>query len=130
MRFFRRRRRSSKTHDVGPFFFQVIRAPYFWGWRLWVKGWTQEVDEPFRTSTPILVRLPFYRALALGRWHHENLLEDEALRRALEYRDVTEDDFTEEKGWTPPAGESGEESLDSRDFGPDSVGTAVAIHPR
>lgn len=123
-----KRRRRAKTHDLGSFYIQLIWAPYTWLRVPWVRGWTQEIEEPFRTSTPLLVRLPFRRALVLGKWRNENLSEDEALNRAMERRDVTYDDFTEEAGWTPPPGEGNAEGVEDGDFGPHWVGIAESLH--
>jgi hypothetical protein len=91
-----------KTHDIGTqHFIQVLDFPVQWGWRVWTDGWTQEIEEPFRTAKPLIIRLPFHKALALGKWTGVAKDEEEALNRALERRDVTYDDFVEEKGWTP-----------------------------
>lgn len=104
-----------KVHNIGPIFLQVTNFPYEWGNKVVVKGWTQEIEEPFRTSEPVIFRLPNYKALVVGRWTGAKL-EEEALNSALERRDVTYDDFTEEAGWTPAPDEVGEES--SVDFHP------------
>ena len=89
-----------KTHNIGPLFVQYTNFPYDWGKKVMVKGWTQEIDEPYRTSKPLIVRLPFYKALVFGRWTGRKT-EEQALNDALGRRDLTYDDFTEEKGWTP-----------------------------
>ena len=89
-----------KVHNIGPIFVQVTKFPYDWGNKLVVRGWTQEIEEPFRTSQPLILRLPKYKALVCGRWTGVKN-EEEALTGALETREVTYDDFTEEKGWTP-----------------------------
>ena len=78
-----------------------MRFPVEWGNKLWVRGWTQEIEEPFRTAEPVLIRLPFYRAIAFGRWTGYAKDEYDALSRAIERREVTDADFVEEKGWTP-----------------------------
>ena len=107
----------AKLHNIGPHrFIQFMRLPVEWGNKFWVRGWTQEIEEPFRTAEPVLVRLPFYRAIAFGHWTGFAKNEEDALNRAIERRDVTYDDFVEEKGWTPPPEQVGEEdSLDSID---------------
>ena len=89
-----------KVHNIGPIFVQVTKFPYDWGNKLVVRGWTQEIEEPFRTSQPLILRLPKYKALVCGRWTGVKN-EEEALTGALETREVTYDDFTEEAGWTP-----------------------------
>ena len=53
--------------------------------------------------------------------------EEEALNGALERRDVTYDDFTEEAGWTAPeqSGEAGRQDIYSR-F--DLMDGAIDVH--
>jgi hypothetical protein len=89
-----------KVHNIGPVFVQVTKFPYDWGNKVIVRGWTQEIEEPFRTSQPLILRLPKYKALVCGRWTGVKN-EEEALTGALKTREVTYDDFTEEAGWTP-----------------------------
>lgn len=99
-----------KVHNIGPIFIQFTKFPYEWDGKLTVRGWTQEIEEPYRTATPLIVRLPNYRALVLGRWSGM-MTEEEALSGAIETRDVTYDDFTEEAGWTPaPSPDSNRET--------------------
>jgi hypothetical protein len=116
-----------KTHNIGPkHFVQLIDLPVVWGKKFLVRGWTQEIEEPFRTSTPFLVRLPKYKALAFGKWTGFKT-EEEALTSALQTREVTYDDFTEEAGWTAP--ESGrEESSEDIYSGLDSVDGTLHVH--
>jgi hypothetical protein len=91
-----------KVHDIGTtHFVQVIHQPYLWGRKVKAKGWTQEIDAPFRFAEPLMVRLPFNRVLIIGKWLGVKD-EEEALNSALNRRDLTYDDFTEEAGWTPP----------------------------
>jgi hypothetical protein len=115
-----------KVHNIGPAFVQVTKFPYEWNKKVVVRGWTQEIEEPFRTSKPFIVRLPKYKALVLGFWTG-NKTEEEALNGALETREVTYDDFTEEAGWTAPD-ESGEESLENLYSRLDNVDGAVDVH--
>lgn len=116
-----------KVHSVGPLFVQVIDFPVEWGHKVVVRGWTQEIEPPFRTAEPLLVRLPNYKALALGRWTGKKASEEDALNNALQRRDVTYDDFQEEAGWTDPDTyrEAGSEPIDS---GSDSVDGARDVH--
>ena len=103
-----------KVHGVGPLFVQVLNLPVEWGNKVCVRGWTQEIEPPFRTAEPFLLRLPKYRALAIGRWSGKRN-EEEALNRALEKRDVDYADFTEEAGWVDPDTyrEAGGDALDT-----------------
>jgi len=89
-----------KVHNIGPVFVHVTKFPYEWGTKMVTRGWTQEIEEPYRVATPVIVRLPKYKALVFGRWNGMKE-EEEALNGALHTRDVTYDDFTEEAGWTP-----------------------------
>lgn len=105
-----------KLHNIGPkHFFQYIDFPVQWGTRIWVRGWTQEISAPFRTSEPIIIRLPFHKALVIGKWTGQIDSEEEALNRAIQRRDVTYDDFTEEAGWTPAAVKIAEEGFEDID---------------
>ena len=97
-----------KVHNIGPVFVQVTKFPYEWGSKVVVRGWTQEIEEPFRTSKPFILRLPKFKALVCGRWTGVKD-EEEALSGALETREVTYDDFTEEAGWTPAPNSDREE---------------------
>ena len=101
-----------KVHNIGPAFVQVTNFPYVWGNKVIVRGWTQEIEEPFRTSKPVIVRLPRYKALVFGIWNGFKE-EEEALNGALGRRDVTYDDFTEEAGWTPAPDKDREASSES-----------------
>ena len=101
-----------KAHNIGPLFVQFTNFPYEWEGKFIVKGWTQEIEEPYRTATPFIVRLPKYKALVLGRWTGMKNEED-ALNSALERRDLTYDDFTEEAGWTPAPDSDREASSDN-----------------
>jgi hypothetical protein len=98
-----------KVHNIGPVFVQVTKFPYNWEKKFIVRGWTQEIEEPFRTSNPFIVRLPKFKALVFGRWTGLRQ-EEEALQGALETREVTYDDFTEEAGWTPASDSNREAS--------------------
>lgn len=100
-----------KAHNIGPLFVQLTKFPYEWGTKVIVRGWTQEIEEPFRTSNPFIVRLPSYRALVVGCWTGQTT-EEEALNVAVQRRDVTYDDFSEEAGWTPAPDSDRETSSD------------------
>ena len=101
-----------KVHNIGPVFVQVTKFPYEWGSKVIVRGWTQEIEEPFRTSKPFILRLPKFKALVCGRWTGVKD-EEEALSGALETREVTYDDFTEEAGWTPAPDSNREEGSEN-----------------
>jgi hypothetical protein len=116
-----------KVHKLGTkHFLQIVDLPVVWGNKVVVRGWTQEIEEPFRTSEPLLIRLPKYKALVLGKWTGSKT-EEEALKSALETREVTYDDFTEEAGWTAPDSDR-EESGEDIYARLDSVDGAVNVH--
>ena len=93
-----------KIHNIGPkHFVQYIDFPVQWGRKFWVRGWTQEIERPFRTAEPLIFRLPFHKAFVLGVWTGKVEDETEALMRATEWRVATDDDFRQEAGWTPAA---------------------------
>ena len=116
-----------KVHNIGPVFVQVTKFPYEWGSKVVVRGWTQEIEEPFRTSNPFILRLPKFKALVCGRWTGIKN-EEEALTGALETREVTYDDFTEEAGWTPAPDTDSEESVEDIYARLDSVDGTFNVH--
>jgi hypothetical protein len=92
----------STTHNIGTkHFVQIIDFPVEWGYKLFVKGWTQEIVEPFRTSSPLIFKLPKHKALVVGKWTGIQPDEETALNRAIEGRILNDEDFQE--GWTAPA---------------------------
>jgi hypothetical protein len=102
-----------KAHKLGPkHFVQLTNFPFKWGFKFIVRGWTQEIEPPYRTSTPFIVRLPRYKALVFGAWSGMKN-EEEALSTALGRREVTYDDFTKEAGWTPAPDSDREASIDN-----------------
>jgi hypothetical protein len=104
-----------KVHNIGKHrFTQFIDFPVKWGWRVFVRGWSQEIDEPFRTAKPLIVRLPFHKALVFGKWTGTQTDEETALNNAMQGRVLTDEDF--EEGWTPPAYEAGEAGVWDWDY--------------
>ena len=63
-----------------------------------------------------------------GALQHEFKTEEEALNSALETREVTYDDFTEEAGWTPAPDSDREESLADSNTRFDSLDGTVNVH--
>lgn len=99
-----------KVHNIGEKrFIQYIDFPVQWGWKLVVKGWTQEIEEPYRTSEPYILRLPFHKALVFGKWTGAEQDEETALNRAMQGRVLKDEDFQE--GWTAPAYKATEEDI-------------------
>lgn len=72
----------AETHDIGSTFWHVIRVRK--GTALHHRARTQETEEPYRYSLSHVLRLPFGRALVLGRWKNDERIDEvEALRRAV-----------------------------------------------
>jgi hypothetical protein len=117
-----------KAHKIGPkHFVQLTNFPFKWGFKFIVRGWTQEIEPPYRTSTPFIVRLPKYKALVFGAWSGMKE-EEEALSTALGRREVTYDDFTEEAGWTPAPDSNREASIDNLHSRFDFMDGAVNVY--
>jgi hypothetical protein len=97
-----------KVHNIGNNrFTQLIDFPVKWGNKVVVRGWSQETSEPFRTSEPLIFRLPFHKAVVFGSWTGTQPDEESALNNAIQGRVLTDEDFQE--GWEPPAYQAGEE---------------------
>lgn len=98
-----------KVHNIGKQYFSQILTNYkvVWGWKVAVKGWTQEIEPPYRMATPWIVRLPFNKAIVFGKWSGNLRHEEDALNRAMQGRVLTDEDFQE--GWTAPAYQTAEE---------------------
>jgi hypothetical protein len=98
-----------KVHNIGKqHFVQIVHFPVKWENKLLVRGWTQEIEEPFRTAEPFIFRLPKHKAFVYGKWTGTQPDEETALNRALEGRVLTDEDFQE--GWEPPAYKATEEN--------------------
>ena len=103
-----------KVHKLGTKrFFQYIDFPVKWGYKLYVRGWTQEIEEPFRTATPLIFRLPNHKALVVGSWTGQIDDEEAALNAAIEGRVLQDEDFQE--GWVPPAYQNRATSIEDWD---------------
>lgn len=92
----------AKVHNIGnKRFMQIINFPVKWEGKVMVRGWTQEIEEPFRFSTPLIVRLPKHKALVYGKWIGQQSDEEKALKVATQGRVLKDEDF--EKGWEKAA---------------------------
>lgn len=97
-----------KVHEIGKTrFIQIIDFPVKWGWKIVVRGWTQEIEEPFRIATPVIFRLPLHKAIVFGKWNGQQEDEESALNNAMQGRLLTYEDF--EEGWTPAPDQTAEE---------------------
>jgi hypothetical protein len=104
-----------KVHNIGKTrFTQLIDFPVAWGNKVVVRGWSQETSEPFRTSEPLIFRLPFHKAVVFGKWTGTQPDEETALNNAMQGRVLKDEDF--EEGWTPAAYKDGEKSREYWDF--------------
>lgn len=103
-----------KVHNIGKqHFAQYLKFPAAWGWKIAVRGYTQEITNPFRTTdNALIIRLPFHRALVLGKWTGY-LNEEDALEKAIQGRILKDEDF--EEGWTPAAVKVREADFDDWD---------------
>jgi hypothetical protein len=100
-----------KVHNIGKkHFVQFIDFPVKWEGKLMVRGWTQEIEEPFRTSSPFIFRMPNFKALVIGKWAGAQPDEETALNNAMQGRVLKDEDF--EEGWTPPAYQDSEEGIE------------------
>lgn len=89
------------TKEVGSLFAHTMKYPNT-NFPLFEKGFSQEIDHPFRKGSSIVVRLPLSTtALVIGKWGAEQD-EDDALTEAIGARfiDFGEIDVQEER----PAG--------------------------
>jgi hypothetical protein len=99
-----------QVHNIGKqHFVQFVRFPVKWGFKLMVRGWTQEIEAPFRTAKPFIFRMPNYHALVYGKWTGAAPDEETALNRAIGKRVLADEDFQE--GWEAPAYKVRETSL-------------------
>jgi hypothetical protein len=100
----------AKVHNIGKqHFVQLIDFPVKWGLKLVVRGWTQEIEEPFRTAKPFIIRLRNHKAFVVGKWTGVQPDEETALNRAIEGRILSDEDF--EEGWEAPAYQAPEEDF-------------------
>lgn len=99
-----------KVHNIGTQrFTQLIDFPVKWGFKVVVRGWTQETEEPFRSAEPLIFRLPNHKAFVYGKWTGAQPDEETALNRAMQGRVLKDEDFQE--GWTAPAYKATEEDI-------------------
>ena len=103
-----------KVHNIGKqHFVQYIDFPVQWRHKVAVRGWTQEIVEPFRTTDDaLIIRLPFHKALVFGKWTGYKD-EETALISAVGMRVLADEDF--EEGWTAPAYQAGAKSIEDWD---------------
>jgi hypothetical protein len=69
------------TRDIGRAFFHFVRVQP--GSPIFHTAPTVEIEEPFRRSDSLVVRLPFRRAIVLGWWEDTGWDADTALMEAV-----------------------------------------------
>ena len=115
-----------KVHNIGKkHFVQYFRLPAKWNGKFFVKGETQEIQHPFRWAEPIMIRLPFYRVLVIGKWIDAMQDEETALNKAMQGRVLKDEDF--EEGWTPAAYKDSEEGSEYLNSWPGDVGRERSV---
>ena len=86
----------AKTHDVGPFYWQVFKYPVKLK-GIFDRAETQEIEEPYRGGVGWAIRMPFTkRALVVGKWT-ARYSESNALTRAIIGRKISQDDVDWDK---------------------------------
>lgn len=83
--------------NIGPLYVTGLKYPHRKPLPVVEKGWTHEIDEPFRRGSCLVFRLPFTKpALVIG-WWLETQDEDDALTAAIWGRklDVPVDELLE-----------------------------------
>lgn len=93
------------THEIGlrrRFFWQILQVPHKPA--LISRGWSTQIEPPFRRAVPVVLRIPFTTfAIAFGYWKDTGWEEEEALLAALAgwgvdlFEDPNDDDE-----WTTP----------------------------
>lgn len=80
---------------LGPLYGQIIKYPHRKPLPVVEKGWTHEIEEPYRRGSCLVFRFPFTKpAVVFGVWREEQD-EETALRKAMWTR-VMDDVSTEE----------------------------------
>jgi hypothetical protein len=106
-----------KVHNIGKqYFIQYFRYPAKWGFKVIVRGSSQEIAPPFRIAKPYMIRLPFYRTLVIGKWTGSQPDEETALNNAMQGRVLQDEDFDKDKGWQPAPNQDSETSLENWDW--------------
>jgi hypothetical protein len=81
----------------GPLYVKTLKYPHRKPLPVIEKGWTHEIEEPFRRGSCLVFRLPFtHRGFVLG-WWLESQDEDSALTSAIWGRelDITVEELME-----------------------------------
>jgi hypothetical protein len=83
--------------SIGPIYGQMIKYPHRDLHPILEKGWTHEIDEPYRKGSCLVFRIPFTKpGFVLGKWGKAQD-EEEALTAAIWGRrlDVSVDELLE-----------------------------------
>lgn len=86
--------------EIGSLYVDTLKYPHRKALPVVEKGWTNEIDEPYRLGSCLVFRVPFTKpGFVIGRWKH-NQEESESLINAIMGRpieDVTLDEILEWK---------------------------------
>ena len=70
--------------DIGPLYAQILKYPHRKFLPVFEKGWTNEIDEPYRKGSCLVFRFPFTKpGFVLGVWTKSAQDEQEALTAAI-----------------------------------------------
>jgi hypothetical protein len=73
---------------IGPLYGQIIKYPHRDALPVFEKGWTHEIEEPYRRGSCLVFRVPFTKpGFVIGKWA-ESQTEDEALTAAIWGREL------------------------------------------
>jgi hypothetical protein len=83
--------------NIGSLYGQVIEYPHRKPLPIVEKGWTHEIDEPYRKGSCLVFRIPFTKPGFVLGWFGESQDETEALTAALwgRHLDVPVDELLE-----------------------------------
>jgi hypothetical protein len=73
---------------IGPLYGQVIKYPHRNALPVFEKGWSHEIEEPYRRGSCLVFRVPFTKpGFVIGKWG-EAQTEDDALTAAIWGREL------------------------------------------
>jgi hypothetical protein len=83
--------------NIGPLYVTGLKYPHRKPLPVVEKGWTHEIDDPFRRGSCLVFRLPFTKPAIVIGWWQEAQAEEDALTAAIWGRklDVSVDELLE-----------------------------------
>ena len=89
---------------IGPLYVTTVKYGHRRFWPFVEKGWSQEIEEPYRKGTCLVFRVPFTRpGYAIG-WFTEALPEEEALTNAIKSH-IHQVELSDIEEWESPQAE-------------------------